>query len=78
MMSICIFCVGGTDYIFQSSRTIVVPAEATDVSFSITVIDDHVLEANESFYLYINSAVPDNIVRDMPSQVKVIIIDDDG
>ena len=75
---VSILYVGGMDYIFQSSRTIVIPAEATDVSFSITVIDDHVLEGNESFYLYINSAVPDNIIRDMPSQVQVIIVDDDG
>ena len=64
------------DYIF--SKTIVVPAEATNVYFNVTVIDDHILEANESFYLYINSAVPNSVVRDIPSQVQVIIIDNDG
>ena len=59
---------------------IVVPAEATNVYFNVTVIDidDHILEANESFYLYINSAVPNSVVRDIPSQVQVIIIDNDG
>lgn len=63
---------------YENSRTIVVPAEAASVSFNITVIDDHVLEANESFYLYISSTVPDSVVKAVPSHVQVMIINDDG
>ena len=69
---------GGVDYIFPNSRAIVVPAEVTSVSFNITVIDDHVLEPNESFHLYFSSTLPDNVVEGIISQVQVIIFNDDG
>ena len=71
------FYLGSVDYIFESSRTIVVPAKAANVSFNITIIDDHILEANESFYLYVKST-PNNIVKYIPSEVQVIILNDDG
>ena len=73
-----LFCLGGVDYIYPNSRTIVVPAEATSVSFNITVIDDHVLEGNESFHLYFSSSLPDIVVEGIISQVQVIIFNDDG
>ena len=73
-----LFCLGGVDYIFPNAKTIVLPAEATSVSFNITIIDDHVLEANESFYLYSSSSLPDNVGEGTVSQVQVIIFNDDG
>ena len=66
------------DYIFANSTAMVVSAEAASVSFNITVIDDHVLEANESFYLYIDSTLPDNVVEGIISKAQVIIFNDDG
>ena len=71
------FYLGGVDYIFESSRTIAVPAKAANVSFNITITDDHILEANESFFLYIKS-MPGNIVKYIPSEAQVIILNDDG
>ena len=73
-----LFSLGGEDYIFPNSRAIVVPAEVTSVSFNITVIDDHVLEPIESFHLYFNSTLPDNVVVGIISQAQVIIFNDDG
>ena len=73
-----LFSLGGVDYIFPNSRAIVVPAEVTSVSFNITVIDDHVLEPIESFHLYFNSTLPDNVVEGIINQVQVIIFNDDG
>ena len=72
------FCLGGVDYIFPNAKTIVLPAEATSVSFNITIIDDHVLEANESFYLYSSSSLPDNVSDGIASEIQVIIFNDDG
>lgn len=66
------------DYTFGNSRTVVVPAEAANVSFNISIIDDNILEANESFYISINSSVPGSVVKAIPSQVQVIILNDDG
>ena len=71
------FCLGGVDYIFPNAKTIVLPAEATSVSFNITIIDDHALEANESFYLYSSSSLPDNVSDGIASEVQVIIFNDD-
>ena len=65
------------DYVYENSRTIVIPAKAASVSFNITIIDDYILEANESFYLYIDSMVPDSVVKAVPSQVQVMILNDD-
>ena len=73
-----LFCLGGVDYIFPNAKPIVLPAEATSDSFNITIIDDHVLEANESFYLYSSSSLPDNVGEGIASQVQVIIFNDDG
>ena len=73
-----LFSLGGVDYVFTNPSTIIVPAEAANVSFNITVIDDHVLEANESFLLYFSSSLPDNVVEGIISQVQVIIFNDDG
>ena len=72
-----LFCTGGEDYAFVNS-TIVVPAGTTKFSFNITITDDQILETNESFYLYINSSVPDNVHKDVHGQVQVIILNDDG
>ena len=73
-----LFSLGGVDYVFANPSTIIVPAEVANVSFNITVIDDHVLEANESFLLYFSSSLSDNVAEGIISQVQVIIFNDDG
>ena len=72
------FVYRGCGLYIANSTVMVVPSEAASVSFNITVIDDHVLEANESFYLYIDSTLPDNVVEGIISKAQVIIFNDDG
>ena len=66
------------DYVFANSTAMVIPAESASVSFNITVINENISEANESFYLYIDSTLPDNVVEGIISQAQVIILNDDG
>ena len=73
-----LFSLGGVDYAFTNPSTIIVPAEVANVSFNIIVIDDHVLEANQSFLLYFSSSLPHNVAEGIISQVQVIIFNDDG
>jgi len=54
------------------------PAGDTEVSFSVTIIDDRILESNETFQLSINSEkLPDNVTINDPSSITITIVDDD-
>ena len=50
----------------------------TKVSFTVNIIDDNILESNETFQLSINSsALPNRVTINNPSKVNVTIVDDD-
>ena len=60
--------------------TVTFPANATYVTFNISIVDDNVYESNnETFMLAINSSsLPTNVSLGYPSQATVTIVDDDG
>ena len=50
----------------------------TEVSFNVTIMDDNILESNETFQLSINSSsLPNRVTVDNPSVVTVTIVDND-
>ena len=69
--------VGGTDY-NSKSYSVTFPAGMTSVLFDIQIIDDSIVESNETFILnIINSSLPSGITASNPSQATVIIRNDD-
>ena len=59
-------------------HTITIPAGNTKWQFNITILDDKVLEANETFYVSILSgSLPYRVSTTNSSQISVNIIDDD-
>jgi len=54
------------------------PAGDTTVSFNVTIIDDRILESDETFQLSINTEkLPDNVTINDPINITVNIVDDD-
>ena len=50
----------------------------TDVSLNVTIMDDSILESNETFQLIIiSSSLPNRVTVDNPSVVTVTIVDND-
>ena len=50
----------------------------TQVLFNVTIMDDNILESNETFQLSINSSsLPNRVTVDNPSVVTVTIVDND-
>ena len=50
----------------------------TEVSLDVTIMDDNILESNETFQLSINSSsLPNRVTVDNPSVVTVTIVDND-
>ena len=55
------------------------PAGITNVTFNIQIINDNMVENNETFTLAIDSSsLPTGIMVDSPRQATVTIINDDG
>ena len=55
------------------------PVGETHFLLNVTIVNDNVLENNETFNLTINSfSLPDNVKVGDPGQATVIIKDDDG
>ena len=51
----------------------------TEVSFSVGITDDNILENDEIFQLSINSSsLPNRVTVDNPSEVTVTIMDNDS
>ena len=51
----------------------------TRVSFDVNIIDDRILENNETFDLSINSnTLPNRVNIDNPSKATMTIVDNDG
>ena len=69
---------GGDDYV-RGPYTVTFPAGVVESSFNVDIIDDTILERNETFELSINSSTLPNRVRaNDPSKVIVTIMDNDG
>ena len=69
---------GGFDYI-SGPYSITIPAGDTSVSFDITIIDDGVVEDNETFSLTIApESLPYLVSRGNPGVAMVTIVSDDG
>ena len=66
----------GSDYGPGGPYNITIPAGQTNISFDISIIDDHVLEENKVFELII---IPPTIIElGGPNRTTVTIVDDDG
>lgn len=71
----------GQDYDNSGSHVnITIPATVTSVPFDITIFDNYVLEANETFTLTISTSTvsSNNVTIGDISQTTVIILDDDS
>ena len=69
--------IGGDDYTIEPS--LVIPAGERNGSFEISIIDDKILENDESFNLNINTnTLPDGITLGSPDTATVIITNDDS
>ena len=56
-----------------------ITAGETNVKFSITIMDDNILETNETINLTINSnMLPNKITQANPGRAVVTIVDNDG
>ena len=59
--------------------TIDLSAGSINETFSVTIIDDNILENDEAFSLIINAtSLPDKVVVGDISRTTVMIVDDDG
>ena len=69
---------GDEDYEPGPFTVIVSAGDISSVSFNITIIDDDVFEANESFILIIDpSTVPSRVIVQPHCMTVVTIVDDD-
>ena len=59
--------------------TIDLSAGSINETFSVTIIDDNILENDEAFSLIINAtSLPDKVVVGDINRTTVMIVDDDG
>lgn len=66
------------DYSF-GSNTIMFPAGMTRVVFNVSIMNDNLLEGNETFVLIISSSsIPSGVNITDPAQAVVTIVDDEG
>ena len=70
--------IGGEDYT-SGPYNVTFPAGVTRVPFDVTINDDRVLEADETFNLVIDpTSLPRNVTRGNIDRTTVIIRDNDG
>ena len=70
------FFIGGSDYNYSMHVTI--PADVISVQFTISIINDDLMEGNEDFILFINpETLPLGVFSDYPDASLINIIDDD-
>ena len=78
IISIIKFITGGGEVYGSRLYTILFAAGETNVSISIPVTDDDILEDNENFMVAIDpSSLPTNVTVGDPGEATVIIVDDD-
>ena len=68
---------GGNDY-DSISQNVTIPSGTTNSSFSVTIINDNILEGTENFTLTIVSTSQRDVTIDGSGQATVNIVDDDG
>ena len=72
------YLIGGSDYV-TGPYNVVIPAGETNVKFSVIIMDDNILETNETINLAIKSnMLPNKITRANPGRAVVTIVDNDG
>ena len=54
------------------------PANQTSIAVNVSIIDDDLMEANESFFLKIDAKLNPLVKRGDPYNVSLIIVDNDG
>ena len=72
--------IGGDDYV-SGPYNVTFPAGVTEVSLNVTIINDVLLEYNETFQLSINinsSSLPNRVTVDNHNEVTVTIVDNDS
>ena len=73
-----LICTGGEDYTV-GPFTVEFSTEVLRVPFNVSIINDNILEDNETFNLIINpSSLPSEVIVTDRSQAIVTIVDDDG
>ena len=78
ILTVILYLTGGSDYITELYN-VVIPAGEANVKFSVTIMDDNILETDETINLAINSnALPNKITRANPGRAVVTIVDNDG
>ena len=78
MMTIIVYFIDNKDY-DAGPYTITIPARQNDVTFSISITDDNILEQSETFNLIIDeSSLPRVITSSDPNRVTVTIMDNDS
>ena len=71
--------VGGSDYGPEGPYNVTIPANQTRFPFVIKIINDSVLEENESFTLIINArSLPNGFGLGNLNMTTVTIVDDDS
>ena len=57
------------------------PARVNQVTFTVTIRDERLIESNETFYIDLeipSAAAKRGVIKDSPSTVTVTIFNDDG
>ena len=68
----------GSDFVFVP-QNVSFPAEVTMVTFNVTIIEDNILEHNESFSLGIDPlTVPNRVTVGSSGDTTVTILNDDS
>ena len=68
----------GSDY-GSGSYMVNFNAGVTRVSFNVSILDNNILENDETFILTIeHSSLPNNVDVGTPNETKITIVDDDG
>ena len=76
-VTLCVIT-GGDDY-EPGPFSVIIPAGEISVTFNISIIDDNIFEANESFTLTIDSSsLPSRVLVQPDCVLMVTIVDDDG
>ena len=70
-----------SDYSRRSRKSVRFLAGVNEVTFTVTIHDEELVELNEEFYIeleILSSAASRGVVKESPDNATVIIRDDDG
>ena len=69
----------GNDDYTPGPYIVTFPAGVTSATFDISIVDDNIIESDESFLLVINqSSLHSRVIQGSPGTVPVSIVDDDS